>query len=167
MHVSHSSGLIAAVLSPLLSGCALRLPPREDLERGCHVWWGREGGDGVVASVSGTRATIQGGLDMDGPTLAGDTIQLLGEDVGRFRDRVLTLKAAGRQPEYSGKVGPRPVGSVTLAGASGTAMKFEVSVACSPSEAALGAAAVYIVLSDWREEPWGAVPEPGRRPPPF
>lgn len=131
------------------ASCAPKLPPTEELQLGCHVWWDNGEGRGAYASVSGGDAVLTGSSDVYGFSMSeSGTISINGKSFGEFDGKELFIdQMTMATTSYSGPVGKKPVYDVTLVSSGdGSPWSFSVSDACEPEEAALGAATVFLAL---------------------
>jgi hypothetical protein len=123
------------------------LAPLWQLEQGCHVWFDDGSGHGVSSSIGGAVSSIEiGECSLDGPELVGGgDIAFQDKTFAHFDGSTLAIEALGiLTAEYSGAV-ERTAGTIHLEGGQ-RSIDLQRSKSCTPPQAALGAAAVYLAL---------------------
>jgi hypothetical protein len=135
----------------LCASCsAPELPPRWQLEQGCHVWFELEEGRGISASSSdGISAISYGEETLDGPSYDGSNVVFRDVAFAHFAVESGTLSIESLDlytPECTAYVDRRS-SKIPFEGATDDYV-FEHSERCTPRSAALGAAAVYLAIYD-------------------
>jgi hypothetical protein len=139
-------GVIAAAL-PACAGP--ELAPLWQLEQGCHVWFDDGSGHGVSSSIGGTESTIEAGdSSLDGPSLVGSgDIAFRNKTFARFDGSTLSIEPLGLfSTECVGAI-DRTSNVIHLEGGR-RPLDLQRSKACTPPQAALGAAALYLARFD-------------------
>jgi len=137
----------------LTCGCGYKLPPKEVLQQGCHVWYSHNNSRrGVSAEVrSDGVAVIQAGREeLLARLLDNGDITLEGEVVGKIEgERVVIGDEQPFEPElYVDLGGDAPFLLVRWFKGAEPYVHIERSAACSLRETALGAAPVVLETRD-------------------
>ena len=133
------------------SACsAPELPPRWQLEQGCHVWFESEAGRGISASSSDGVSTVSYGEETsDGPSYDGSSIVFREEAFAQFaaESGTLSIESLDMYTPACAAYVDRESSDIPFEGAAEDYV-FKRSEHCTPRSAALGAAAIYLAIYD-------------------
>lgn len=142
--------MAVGLLSMCPSCSAPELPPRWQLEQGCHVWFESEPGRGISASSSDGVSTISfGEKTLDGPSYEGSSIVFGEEEFAQFaaESGALSVESLDMYTPACTAYVDRHSSDIPFEGTAEDYV-FKPSERCTPESAALGAAAIYLAMYD-------------------